>query len=183
VTGGSGTCAAGVCECGKENEACCSTGTACTNAADVCGYTTTSTVRVCAKCGTAGGPCCPNNTCSSGGCCAYVYSSTTGQFGTFCTGAAATCGTSTASTCSGGACGTCGGPSQPCCYINTYYQCTSPNTFCSTQASTGTCQPCGGMGQPCCASYSFSTAGTSSTGTCNASLTCRYATTNYTCQP
>jgi hypothetical protein len=135
---------------------------------------------MCVKCGTAGGPCCANNTCASGGCCSYGYSSTTGQYAALCVAAAATCGNS--STCGTGSCGSCGGPSQPCCYISPYYQCTAPNLFCSTQASTGTCQACGGMGQPCCSTYSFNVGGTSSSGTCNTGLTCKYATSSYTCQ-
>jgi hypothetical protein len=145
---------------------------------------TGSTARVCLKCGTAGAPCCPNNTCEGNGCCIYTYQS---GYVSQCTAAAAVCAVTTSGTCSAStpaSCGTCGGLSQPCCYSSGagYYVCTAPNTYCSTQSTAGVCQACGGMGQPCCGANS-NVVNTSSTGTCTTGLTCRYVTSAYTCQP
>jgi hypothetical protein len=134
----------------------------------VCGLNGT-----CVSCGVSGNPCCPNNTCSGGGCCFY------NQGWSLCTAEAATCGGAAAS-CSASACGGCGGLGQNCCVVISNYVCTAPNTYCTAQQPGGICNACGGMGQPCCGSASISI---SDGSTCNAGLTCHVTASARTCGP
>ena len=156
-----GICAAGSCECGHENEPCCDYGgNTCLDANDQCmigGLT-----DVCKPCGVPGNPCCPNNTCATGGCCVYEYTT-----GSICVANGATCQTTPTATCNAGTCGSCGGVGQACC-ASPDNICTAPNTYCSSPVNAGTCQSCGAAGEPCCAGASFLATGTS----CNRGLTC-----------
>jgi hypothetical protein len=181
ATSASETCAGGSCECGKEGQACCALGDACTDAGTSCLVDPKTAKKACLRCGVPGNPCCANNACADDGCCVYeltagVILSVCAAPGDGCQGGAGTCG--------GGSCGECGGLGQLCCYheglVN--YYCSAPNTYCPTQSSsTVKCQPCGGKNQPCCGPTSILPGGL---GTCSDGLTCRQNATgaSYACQ-
>jgi hypothetical protein len=150
--GYSGTCAAGVCECGKEGEVCCQTGTTCSDAGDGCVYTSTNGSR-CMKCGKEGQPCCTNGTaCTDAG--DVCNTDASSGITTMCV----KCGTAGAPCCPGNSC-----ESGGCCVydytsnlstVGSY--CTASAGTCSTSSSAkcsmGSCGTCGGLSQPCCTS-------------------------------
>jgi hypothetical protein len=94
-------------------------------------------------CGAPGQPCCADNTCSAGGCCASGNGNTPR-----CVASGAACSTSgggNGGTCSNGVCSGCGAAlNQPCCAGQI---CGGANLACTQ----GQCRQCGGMGEPCCA--------------------------------
>jgi hypothetical protein len=143
-------CVAGVCECGKENQTCCSIGTACSDPTTACITSTTTSQRTCLKCGKDGQACCTTGTaCTDAGDVCGVNATTGIRTCMKCGAAGAPCCAN--NSCSGGGC--CVYTYQSSGYLSV---CTGAASICPTSSTatatcaTGSCGTCGGASQPCC---------------------------------
>jgi hypothetical protein len=103
-------------------------------------------------CGKPGQPCCPANSCDSGGCCVLGYCRADGQT---CPGGPG--GDEVPGSCARGSCVTsgiaCGSLNEACCGV--IRSCTAPGVVCPMAQSI--CHPCGHEGGPCCRNGGLST--------------------------